>query len=88
MALVAAGVANDGKVAKPYVVQEVRDDQDQVVDEADPEEWRSAISSPTAETMREAMVSVVADGSAVRLDDGLEGFVVGGKTGTAQLGAD
>ena len=89
MALVAAGVANDGKVMKPYVVQEVRDDQDEVVDEADPEEWRTAISSPTAETMREAMVSVVQDGSAVRLDDdGLEGFVVGGKTGTAQLGTD
>ncbi len=88
MALVAAGVANDGKVMKPYVVQEVRDDQDEVVDEADPEEWGSALSSPTAETMREAMVSVVADGSAVRLDDGLEGFVVGGKTGTAQLGTD
>jgi penicillin-binding protein A len=89
MALVAAAVANDGKVMEPYVVQEVRDDQDEVVDEADPEEWRTAVSSATAGTMREAMVSVVQDGSAVRLDDdGLEGFVVGGKTGTAQLGTD
>ena len=82
-------MANDGKVMEPYVVQEVRDDQDEVVDEADPEEWRTAVSSATAGTMREAMVSVVQDGSAVRLDDdGLEGFMVGGKTGTAQLGTD
>jgi peptidoglycan glycosyltransferase len=88
MALVAAGVANDGKVMEPYVVQEVRDDQDEVIDEADPTEWRTAISSATAGTMREAMVSVVAEGSAQRLDDGLENFVVGGKTGTAQLGTD
>src|SRR5690606_24487204 len=37
--------------------------------------------------LREAMVSVVTDGSAVLLDDGLpEGIVVGAKTGTAQIG--
>jgi peptidoglycan glycosyltransferase len=88
MAMVAAGVANDGKIMEPYVVQEVRDDQDEVIDEADPSEWRTAISSATAETMREAMVSVVQDGSAVRLDDEIQGYVVGGKTGTAQLGTD
>ena len=32
------------------------------------------------------MISVVTDGTAGRLDDGLDDFEVGGKTGTAQLG--
>jgi peptidoglycan glycosyltransferase len=88
MAMVAAGVANGGTMMEPYVVQEVRDDQDEVIDDAEPTPWREAVSASTADTMRDAMVSVVADGSAVRLDDGLEDYVVGGKTGTAQLGTD
>jgi peptidoglycan glycosyltransferase len=89
MAMVAAGVANDGNIMAPYVVQEVRDDQDEVVDETDPDEWRTAVSSSTAATLQDAMVSVVDDGSAIRMDDqGLEDCNVGGKTGTAQLGTD
>jgi peptidoglycan glycosyltransferase len=89
MALVAAAVANDGVIMTPYVVQEVRDDQDEVVEETEPDEWRTAMSGATSATLREAMVSVVDDGSAVRLDDELpDSYVVGGKTGTAQLGTD
>ena len=89
MALVAAGVANDGVIMSPYVVQEIRDDQDEVVDETEPDEWRTAMSRATSATLREAMVSVVDEGSAERLDDELPpSYVVGGKTGTAQLGTD
>jgi len=88
MALVAAAVANDGTIMEPYVVQEVRDDQDEVIDEADPDEWKTAMSPATSALLGEAMQSVVAEGSAVKLDDGLEGYEVGGKTGTAQLGTD
>jgi peptidoglycan glycosyltransferase len=42
----------------------------------------------TAGLLREAMISVVTDGTADRLDDGLGDFVVGGKTGTAQIDAE
>jgi peptidoglycan glycosyltransferase len=87
MALVAAGVANDGVVMEPHVVAQVRDDQDEVVeDNSDGEEWRRAMSPATSGLLREAMQAVVADGSAERLDDGLEEFEVGGKTGTAEIG--
>jgi penicillin-binding protein A len=89
MALAAAAVANDGEIMTPHVVREVRDDQGEVVDTAATDDvWTRAMDDATAELLREAMVAVVTDGTASRLDDGLEGFVVGGKTGTAQLGTD
>jgi peptidoglycan glycosyltransferase len=88
MALVAAAVANDGRVMEPHVMREVRDDQGNKVEEYDAEEWTTPMSPTTAGVLRDGMISVVSDGSARRLDDGLEEFVVGGKTGTAQVGSD
>ncbi len=46
--------------------------------------WRRAISPQTADTMRQAMREVVANGSATRLQ--IPGVDVGAKTGTAQFG--
>jgi penicillin-binding protein A len=87
MAMVASAVANGGEIMTPHVVREVRDDQGEVVDQASTDDvWQRAMSSDTAELLREAMISVVEDGTAGRLDEGLDGFVVGGKTGTAQIG--
>jgi peptidoglycan glycosyltransferase len=88
MALVAAGVANDGVIMEPHVMREVRDDQGDKVADFDEDAFAQPMSPSTAGTLRAAMESVVSDGSARRLDDGLEGFAVGGKTGTAQLGTD
>jgi peptidoglycan glycosyltransferase len=89
MAMVAAAVANGGKIMVPHVMREVRDGQQDVVDRFDPEVWTTAMTPDTAELLREAMISVVTDGTARRLDDGLDGnIVVGGKTGTAQIGTE
>lgn len=86
MALVAAAVANDGQVMAPHVLDEVRDSDGNVVDSYDPEEWTRAMDPGTAALLREAMIGVVEGGTASRL--AVPGFVVGGKTGTAQLGTD
>lgn len=90
MALVAAAVANGGEVPRPHVLKEIRDGDGEVVKSFDDETWSRATSAGTAGLMREAMIGVVRDGTAERLDDdpGLEGLEVGGKTGTAQLGTD
>ncbi len=88
MALVAAAVANDGVIMEPHVMREVRDDQGDKVAEYDEDEFSQPMSPETAGTLREGMISVVTDGTANRLDDGLDDFVVGGKTGTAQLGIE
>jgi peptidoglycan glycosyltransferase len=73
-------------IMEPHVMSEVRDDQNNKVEEYDDEPFTQAMTPETAGTLREAMISVVTDGTAGRLDDGLDDFVVGGKTGTAQLG--
>lgn len=86
MALVAAAVANDGVVMVPHVLRDVRDADGNIVDTYDDEVWSTAMDRGTAALMREAMVGVVEQGTAGRLK--VPGFVVGGKTGTAQLGTD
>jgi peptidoglycan glycosyltransferase len=86
MAMVAAAVANRGAVMTPHVLADVRDDDGARVERYDRNEWRRATSTETAETMRQAMLGVVTDGTATGL--AIPGFEVGGKTGTAQLGTD
>ena len=90
MALVASAVANGGKIMRPHVLKEIRDGDGEVVKTYDQKVWTEATSAGTAGLMQTAMIKVVQDGTAHRLDDdpGLEGFEVGGKTGTAQLGTD
>lgn len=84
MALVAAGIANNGVVPAPHVLKEVRDDEGNVVRRHRPESWRTAVTPEVAATVRDAMVAVVADGSARRL--AVPGVPTAGKTGTAQIG--
>lgn len=84
MALVAAGVANDGVIMEPHLVSEIRDGEGELVTKHDPTQWKRATSPQTAETMREGMREVVRSGSATRLQ--IDGLDVGAKTGTAQFG--
>lgn len=83
MALVAAAIANDGEVPPPHVVASVVDSGGNVIDEADTDPWRNAMSPATSLELRDAMVEVVASGTGRSLAVG--GLVVGAKTGTAQL---
>lgn len=86
MALVAAGIANGGVIMAPHVVAEVVAPDGRVYSSSSPEIWKVASSRAIAETMRAAMITVAQSGTATRL--AIPGFVVGGKTGTAQLGSD
>jgi penicillin-binding protein A len=93
MALVAAGVANGGQVMRPHVLKEIRDSDGETIREVSTDEaWTTAMAPEVAGLLREGMESVAADGTADRLGEALTGeledYVVGGKTGTAQLGTD
>ncbi|GAA3719577.1 D,D-transpeptidase PbpA [Nonomuraea antimicrobica] len=82
MAMIAAGIANDGTVMKPYLVNKISDAKGDAVDEASPEELSQAVSSETAGKLRDMMVSVVDNGTANLAQ--VSGVQVAGKTGTAE----
>ena len=82
MAMVAGAIGNGGIVMEPHVVAEVRDTEGDVVREIEPAIWKRPLDQKQAAVVRTAMDGVVDDGTAEALD--IEGFEVGGKTGTAQ----
>jgi peptidoglycan glycosyltransferase len=85
MAMVAATVANEGRMMKPYVVDERLDHSGRVLDRTEPEVWKEPITASTAETLTELMELVATEGTAsccIALEGGIP---VAAKTGTAQL---
>jgi peptidoglycan glycosyltransferase len=83
MAMVTAGIANGGTVMRPYVIDEVRSPDFEVLDKTSPEPYRSeAVSSAVAQDLTEMMIEVVEVGSATTAQ--IPGVQVAGKTGTAQ----
>ncbi len=86
MAMVAATVANGGKMMAPYLVQEVRAPDLSVLDTTRAKELREVMTPQSADALKQMMVGVVEEGtgSNARID----GVRVGGKTGTAQQNED
>ena len=86
MAMVAAGIANNGVIMTPHVLAEVRDAEGEVLQRFDPKPWLTAVPPNVAQQTRDMMVGVVAGGSGTRAQ--IPGVAVAGKTGTAQTGLD
>ncbi len=86
MAMVGAGIANDGVVMKPQVVKSVRSPSLRVLDSLEPEELDRAMSADNAAILRSMMVATVQSGTATSAQ--IPGVQVGAKTGTAQSTPD
>ena len=84
MALVAAGVANGGRVMRPYYTQQITSASGSVVEKAQPQQWKIAMSPATATTLNTMMQRVVNAGTGTAA--ALQGIQVAGKTGTAEKG--
>jgi len=86
MAMVGAGVANDGVVMKPYVVGEEQAPDLSTLSVTEPEPLSRAVSPAVAQQLNDMMVGVVANGTGGNA--AIPGFTVAGKTGTAQDGTE
>lgn len=78
-----SAIANDGMLMKPLLVKEIADRNGVTVQRLAPEAVRRVVSAATAATMRRILKTVIADGG-TGVNAALEGYAVGGKTGTAQ----
>ncbi|MEV0370518.1 penicillin-binding protein 2 [Streptomyces sp. NPDC050636] len=86
MAMVTAGLANNGKLMTPHIVDEVRGPDLSTIEKLEPKEMSQAVSEDTAKKVQEMMEYTVSDGTASKAK--IDGVTVGGKTGTAQHGAN
>ncbi len=81
-----AAIVNEGKLMKPYLLKEAKDSHGNVIMKNDPKVENVVISKETSEFMRNALKSVVDEGTGRRAR--IDGFSIAGKTGTAQKSSD
>ncbi|MCL2437820.1 MAG: FtsW/RodA/SpoVE family cell cycle protein [Coriobacteriia bacterium] len=88
MALVAAGIANDGVVMRPYVIDHVvsASGQRSILSQTRPTEFSRAMSAETAQLVADSMIQTTNAGTGGRA--AIPGVQVAGKTGTAEVGTD
>jgi peptidoglycan glycosyltransferase len=84
MAMTAAGIANNGVVMKPHLVEQLESPSQQPLAPTTPESFSHATSKPTSEEVTKLMVATVQGGTASPA--AIPGVQVAGKTGTAQSG--
>jgi peptidoglycan glycosyltransferase len=89
-AMMAATVANHGVLMHPYLVQEIRAPDQEIVQNTQPSELRQVISSSVAADLTQMMISVTHNpaGTAYYTANPsvANGISIAGKTGTAQNG--
>lgn len=84
MALMTSMYVNDGKMMRPHLVDAVIDEDGRATRTTTPKVWQRSISAGTAQDVEQMMIAAVQNGS---VDEAaIDGYRVGGKTGTAEIG--
>lgn len=83
----ATAIANGGKMMKPYVIDRIvsGSDNKEVVLQNEPEVVGEPISEETAKEVRSLMESVITSDVGTGKRYAIDGYSIGGKTGTAQI---
>ena len=89
MALVAAGIADNGVIMAPHLLDKVIDDEGNLVETYHPHAWRRATSVATAATVRQLMLGVTENPAGTAYGKFPPDLFppVAAKTGTAQINA-
>lgn len=77
---------NGGRLMKPYIVQEIQTPDGETLQRFSPTVVSSPIASETSQTLRGLLENVVENGGGKNAY--IEGYRIGGKTGTAQVYRD
>ncbi|MES5893955.1 MULTISPECIES: penicillin-binding protein [Bacillus cereus group] len=82
----ATAIANDGKMMQPYIVDKVVNPTNkQVIMENQPKEIGNPIKKETADKVRNLMERVITSSKGTGTMYKIDGYPIGGKTGTAQI---
>lgn len=84
LAMIAATWANGGTMMEPYLVGSISNPEGNVIQTTSPSAWQTPVSPETAAQVEAMMVNAVENGSIQNAI--VDGYVVGGKTGTAETG--
>ena len=85
MALIAASVANQGVMMRPFVIDSTYDHDGRLMKRTSPSIWKQTMKPETATIMSGLMQEVVRSGTASCCLKLANGFAAAAKTGTAQL---
>lgn len=83
MITAACAVVNGGRLMKPYLVEAIEDSNGNVLKQTSPRVVSTPISAETSATMRKLLYGVVENGGGKNAK--VNGYAIGGKTGTAQI---
>lgn len=84
VAMVTAAVANQGTLMQPYLVEQTRGADLELIDETSPQQLGRPVSAEVAASLTTMMEAVVRDGTGTRAK--IAGVTVAGKSGTAEHG--
>lgn len=78
-----SSLINGGNYYKPHVVTKITDDSRNTVENIEPTLLKKTVSQNTSDTLRNYLYNVVTNGTAKAAK--VDGYSMGGKTGTAQM---
>lgn len=76
-------IANGGHLMRPHIIKDITDQDGNIIRSYPPEVVREVVPEAITRTVSDALVSVTGEGGTAKLAD-VPGYLVAGKTGTAQ----